>query len=40
VSKKMSGLRRRAELSSRSTAALLGLAVLSMAGFRYAEAIF
>jgi hypothetical protein len=40
VLQKMSGLRLRAELSSRFTAALLGLAVLSMAGFRYAEAIF
>jgi len=40
VLQKMSGLRRRAELSSRFTTALLGLAVLSMAGFRYAEAIF
>jgi len=40
VLQKMSGLRFRAELSSRFTAALLGLAVLSMAGFRYAEAIF
>jgi uncharacterized membrane protein len=40
VLQKMSGLRRRAVLSSRFTAALLGLAVLSMAGFRYAEAIF
>jgi uncharacterized membrane protein len=35
----MSGLRLRATLSSRFTAALLGLAVLSMAGFRYAQAI-
>jgi uncharacterized membrane protein len=40
VLQKMSGLRRRAELSSRFAAALLGLTVLSMAGFRYAEAIF
>jgi uncharacterized membrane protein len=40
VLQRVSGLRRRAELSSRLTAALLGLAVLSMAGFRYAEAIF
>jgi uncharacterized membrane protein len=40
VLQRMSGLRLRAELSSRFTAALLGLAVLSMAGFRYAEAIF
>ncbi len=40
VLRRMSGLRLRAELSSRFTAALLGLAVLSMAGFRYAEAIF
>jgi hypothetical protein len=40
VLQKMSGLRRRAVLSSRFTAALLGLAVLSMAGFRYAGAIF
>jgi uncharacterized membrane protein len=40
VLQKMSGLRLRAEFSSRFTAALLGLAVLSMAGFRYAEAIF
>jgi hypothetical protein len=37
---RVSGLRLRAELSSRFAAALLGLAVLSMAGFRYAEAIF
>jgi uncharacterized membrane protein len=37
---RMSGLRRRVVLSSRFTAALLGLAVLSMAGFRYAGAIF
>jgi uncharacterized membrane protein len=36
----MSGLRLRAALSSGFTAALLGLAVLSMAGFRYAGAIF
>jgi uncharacterized membrane protein len=36
----LSGLRLRAKLSSRFTAALLGLAVLSMAGFRYADAIF
>jgi len=40
VLQKLSGLRLRAELSSRFTAALLGLAVLSMAGFRYAAAIF
>ncbi len=40
VLQRMSGLRLRAELSSRFTAALLGLAVLSMAGFRYAGAIF
>jgi hypothetical protein len=40
VLQKMSGLRLRAELSSRFTAALLGLAVLSMAGFRYAAAVF
>jgi uncharacterized membrane protein len=40
VLQRVSGLRRRAELSSRLTAALLGLAVLSMAGFRYAGAIF
>jgi uncharacterized membrane protein len=40
VLQKLSGLRLRAALSSRLTAALLGLAVLSMAGFRYAEAIF
>jgi uncharacterized membrane protein len=40
VLQKMSGLRLRATLSSRFTAALLGLAVLSMAGFRYAGAIF
>jgi uncharacterized membrane protein len=37
---KISGLRLRATLSSRFTAALLGLAVVSMAGFRYAQAIF
>jgi len=40
VLRRMSGLRLRAELSSRFTAALLGLAVLAMAGFRYAQAIF
>jgi uncharacterized membrane protein len=40
VLRKMSGLRLRATLSFRFTAALLGLAVLSMAGFRYAQAIF
>jgi hypothetical protein len=40
VLQKLSGLRRRAVLSSRFTAALLGLAVLSMAGFRYAGALF
>jgi uncharacterized membrane protein len=40
VLQKLSRLRLRAALSSRFTAALLGLAVLSMAGFRYAEAIF
>ena len=33
----MSGLRLRATLSCRLTAALLGLAALSMAGFRYAQ---
>jgi len=37
---KMLGLRRRAVLSTRFTAALLGLAVISMAGFRYAQALF
>jgi len=35
----MSGLRLRAALSTRFTAVLLGIAVLSMASFRYAEAI-
>ena len=35
----MSGLRRRAALSSRLTAAFLGIAVLSMAVFRYVQAM-
>jgi uncharacterized membrane protein len=39
VLQQMSGLRRRAVLSSRLTAALLGIAVLSMAAFRYASAV-
>jgi uncharacterized membrane protein len=39
VLQQMSGLRRRAVLISRLTAALLGIAVLSMALFRYAAAM-
>jgi uncharacterized membrane protein len=39
VMRQMSGLRQRAVLSSRLTAGLLGIAVLSMAVFRYAEAM-
>jgi uncharacterized membrane protein len=40
VSQKLSGLRLRAVLSSQFAAVLLVVAVLSMASFRYAEAIF
>lgn len=39
VLQQMSGLRRRVALSTRLTAAFLGIAVLSMAVFRYAQAM-